>query len=175
MSKIAWAQVYNAAVKLDVHDQHRQRRFRVELDAADPPAVIGDPASGEQVALQWDQAFDESGLLRRCPVCGCRELFVRKDFPQNVGLWLVIAAAIAAMVLFAFRLILASLAGLVGVALLDALIWMFTGRCLVCYRCRSEMRDLPIAADQPAWDLATGEKYRVEFAEDPGASGEEGT
>ena len=49
---------------------------------------------------------------------------------------------------------------LVVVAAIDALIYLFAGRCLVCYRCRSEFRNLPISQSQLGWDLSTGEKYR---------------
>ena len=53
------------------------------------------------------------------------------------------------------------LSGLLAlVVLIDAIIYFFAGRCLVCYRCRTEFRDTPIRADQPGWELATGEKYR---------------
>lgn len=128
-----------------------------------PPAVLknsGDAGSGE-VYLDWEQAVDDTGGLRRCPVCGCRELFCRKDFPQVTGFVLVATAAVLSMVLFGLRHVLAGLTVLGAMAAIDGAIYLFTGRCVVCYRCRSEFRGLPIRADHPKWDLSLGEKYRI--------------
>ena len=147
-------------MRIDVRNRRRQRLFSVEIDARHPPPVVKPPDGGGEVYLDWDQALDDHRKLRRCPVCGCRELFVRKDFPQVTGFWLVVLAALVAMILFGFRQLLLSLLVLGVVALLDAVIYLFTGRCLVCYRCRSEFRDAPIHPGHAGWELATGEKYR---------------
>jgi hypothetical protein len=74
------------------------------------------------------------------------------------------------MVLLGLQRVLWALAILAAVAVIDALIYLFTGRCLVCYRCRSEFRNLPIRKDHPAWELAVGEKYR-EVSNEPRPSG----
>lgn len=178
-------------VKIDVHNERRERLFRVEIDAADPPSVVkppegaggagGEPAGGggeqvgaelpREVYLEWDQAMDDQGRLRRCPVCGCRELFARKDFPQVTGFVIVVLAALVAMWLFVgARQVIAGLGVLAAVALIDAVVYLFAGRCLVCYRCRSEFRDTPIRKGHPGWELAIGEKYR----EAPQTSGVKG-
>lgn len=135
--------------------------FNAEVDARRPATVVKDP-SGERpdVALTWDAAIDDRGFLRRCPVCGCRELFVRKDFSQPVGMLIVLLAAITAAILFFYRAFYVAMAALFGVAIIDAAIYLLVGKCLVCYRCRSEFRDTPIGKDHAGWDLSIGEKYR---------------
>ena len=115
----------------------------------------------QEVELRWEGVLDAQGHVRRCPVCGCRELFVRKDFPQGLGLLLVMFSAATVLVLFAVGYVLWGWCVLIGLAVIDAVIWFAVGRCLVCYRCRSEFRDVSIPSDQPGWDLAIGEKYRV--------------
>ena len=110
--------------------------------------------------LDWQQTLDEQGHLQICPVCGCHELFVRKDFSQLIGLGVVIVAIVAAVVLFALKRVWAGFAVLAATAAVDGLICLFTRRCVVCYRCRSEARQLPIRSDHPGWNLAIGEKYR---------------
>lgn len=139
-------------MRIDVHDESRQLLFR---EAVDPPA-----SHVRDVELRWEGAIDGDGYLRLCPVCGCRELFVRKDFPQKFGLTMVVIAAAAALVLFTMGQVIAAFAVLGAMAVIDAVVYLLTPRCLVCYRCRSEFRDTPIAADHEPWELATGEKYR---------------
>lgn len=156
-------------VKIDLRNQQRERLFRVEVDPRDPPSVVkpgdrpGRPPSqspGRDVYLNWDGAFDDQKHLRRCPACGCRELFARKDFPQITGFAIVVAAAVAAMALFGANEVIWGVIVLAMVVLIDAVIYLFAGRCLVCYRCRTEFRGTPIRPDHAAWELATGEKYR---------------
>lgn len=155
------------SVKIDLRNRQRERLFRVEVDPRDPPSVVRPPGSepsqsgsSRDVYLEWDGAFDDHKHLRRCPACGCRELFARKDFPQITGFAIVVAAAVAAMALFGANEVIWGVIVLAMVALIDAAIYLFSGRCLVCYRCRTEFRDTPIRADHPNWELATGEKYR---------------
>lgn len=148
-------------MKIDLHNRQREKLFRVEVDDRDPPPMVRSPDGHREVYLEWDQAIDDHRHLRRCPACGCRELFVRKDFPQVTGFAIVVLAAVLAMWLsLGAEQVIAGLAVLGAVALLDALIYFFAGRVLVCYRCRSEFRDTPIRKDHPGWELATGEKYR---------------
>jgi hypothetical protein len=156
-------------VKIDLRNRQRERLFRVEVDPRDPPSVVrpagtgGEPTpdgAARDVYLEWDGAFDDRHHLRRCPACGCRELFARKDFPQITGFAIVVAAAVAAMALFGANEVIWGLIVLGLVALIDAAIYLFSGRCLVCYRCRTEFRETPIRPDHPNWELATGEKYR---------------
>ena len=122
--------------------------------------------STREIYLEWDGAFDDHHHLRRCPACGCKELFARKDFPQVTGFVIVVAAAVCATALFGANEVIWGLVLLALVVLIDAIIYLFAGRCLVCYRCRSEYRNTPIKTDHPGWELATGEKYRqIEQAE----------
>ena len=163
---------------IDVHNSERQRQFRVTVDAKDPPPVVKVPEAGstpsdtptsgnaktgapaKDLYLEWDGAFDDQQHLRRCPVCGCKELFARKDFPQVTGFAIVLAAAVIAVALFGTRNVFLGLVVLGVVVIIDAIIYLFAGKCLVCYRCRSEYRDTPIRKGHPGWELATGEKYR---------------
>lgn len=96
-----------------------------------------------------------------CPACGCRDLFVRKDFPQKVGLAIVLIAGVAFIALAAARtyFYLGALV-LLGAVLVDAIIYLFVGQVIVCYRCRAEIRDRPIDPSIGAFDLSTAEKYR---------------
>ncbi len=158
-------------MKIDVRNSRREKLGVVIVDDKEPASVVkpdgppqppqtdGDANTGE-VYLSWDGAVDDQGYLRRCPVCGCRELFSRKDFPQITGFVIVVLAGVLAMGLFVGGDVYMGLIVLGACAVLDALIYFFVGRCIVCYRCRSEFRDTPIGSHHQGWDLAVGEKYR---------------
>ena len=98
------------------------------------------------------------GRINRCPCCGGSEVFVRKDFPQRLGLAVVVLAGLLSFVLLSRHTLLA-LGILAGVVALDALIYLFVGKVTVCYRCRAEFRGVRYNPAHHAFDLATAEKY----------------
>ena len=101
------------------------------------------------------------GPLTACPKCGCREMFLRKNFPQKLGLGLVIGAALAFLVLAANRATFHLGVGvLLAVTLLDAALYFVVRKVTVCYRCRAEFRDVPLNPEHTGYELAVGEKYR---------------
>jgi hypothetical protein len=100
-------------------------------------------------------------VLTACPNCGCKDLFIRKDFPQKLGLSIVVIAAVAFLILASSRqhFYLGVIVLLIAM-LLDAVLYWFVPRITVCYKCRSEFRDRPINPAHEGFELATGEKYR---------------
>lgn len=101
-------------------------------------------------------------VISACPKCGCRDLFVRKDFPQKVGLGLVIGAAVAFLALAARPgTFYVGVWVLIGAMVVDAILFLMVGKVTVCYRCRAEHRG-PVNPEHGGFDLATGEKYRGE-------------
>jgi hypothetical protein len=99
--------------------------------------------------------------LSTCPQCGCRDLFIRKDFPQKLGLALVILAGGAFLVLAAWRQTFwIGAAILLGAAVVDALLYAVVGKVTVCYRCRSEFTG-PLNPAHEGFELSTAEKYRA--------------
>jgi cell division protein FtsW (lipid II flippase) len=100
--------------------------------------------------------------LHACPSCRCRDLFVRKDFPQKLGMAVVLAAVLAFIVLAVSRTTfwIGALV-LVAAAAVDALLYLFVPKVTVCYRCRAEFRDVPLNPDHDGFELAVAEKYRT--------------
>ncbi len=100
-------------------------------------------------------------ILTTCPECGCRDLFVRKRFPQRLGLGLVIGAGVAFLILAARpRTFYIGVGVLVVVTILDLVLYPFFGKTTVCYRCRKEYPKRAINPEHGGFDLATAEKYR---------------
>lgn len=118
-------------------------------------------ASDGSGAIDLSDALGDQGHVAKCCICGCEEFFVRKDFPQRVGLITVVVAAVASLVLFAVRQMWLAFAVLAALVVVDVVLGFVVGRCVVCYRCRAEYRDLPIDRRYRPWNLATGEKYRT--------------
>jgi hypothetical protein len=99
--------------------------------------------------------------LHACPACGCKDLFVRKDFPQKIGLAVVVLAAGSFLVLAANpRTFYIGVWILVAAAAVDAVMYFFVGKVTVCYKCRGEFRDAPLNPEHEAFELAIAEKYR---------------
>jgi hypothetical protein len=99
--------------------------------------------------------------LTACPQCGCRDLFVRKDFPQKTGLAVVVAAGVAFLVLAARRgTFYLGAWVLVAAAAVDALLYLFVPKVTVCYRCRAPLRGVPTNPAHGPFELAVAEKYR---------------
>ncbi len=99
--------------------------------------------------------------LDACEQCGCTDLFVRKDFPQKIGLGIVILAAGAFLFLSVNRATFhIGVWILVLAAGVDAALYWFVPKITVCYRCRAEFRRREINPAHDGFDLAVGEKYR---------------
>jgi len=103
----------------------------------------------------------DDAFLTQCPACGCRELFVRKDFPQKLGLSIVVIAAVAFLALASSRQhFYLGVIVLIVAMLIDAALYWIVPRITVCYKCRSEFRDVPVNPAHEGFELAIGEKYR---------------
>lgn len=123
------------------------------------PASHATPDQVQEVYLDWDQAIDDRGYLRHCPVCSCKELYTRKNVPQITGFVIVSLAVVVSLILLGTQHTRAAVAVFMFMGALDLAILLLARRKLVCYRCRSEYHGLPISKDQHLWDSATAEKY----------------
>jgi hypothetical protein len=86
---------------------------------------------------------------------------LRKDFPQKLGLGIVIVAGVAFVVLAANRTwFYLGIGVLMLAAIIDAALYFFVPTITVCYRCRAEMRDVPLNPKHGGFELAVAEKYR---------------
>lgn len=99
--------------------------------------------------------------LTTCPKCGCRDLFVRKDFPQKTGLAVVVLAGLAFLVLAARRdTFYLGVWVLLGAAAVDAVLYLVVPKVTTCYRCRADFRGVPLNPAHGPFELAVAEKYR---------------
>ena len=93
-------------------------------------------------------------------------MFIRKDFPQKLGMSIVVVAGLTFLILAASRRwFYVGAIVLVIAAAIDAVMYAFVPKITVCYKCRSEFRDVPLNPEHEGFELATNEKYRVHSKE----------
>ena len=138
----------------------RSKVGEIQADAEQRPARARTLDTDQEVFLDWERAFDDSGQLRRCIICGSDHLFQHKTFPQITPFVVVLAFALSLIGVLGYVTDITILIGMTGVLLLDVAILFFARTRLVCYRCRSQYRDLEIAEYHRRWDRATEARLR---------------
>lgn len=104
------------------------------------------------------------GVLTRCLVCPSTDLFVRKDFPQRLGVTIVALGFAASCVTWYFYWTTATFAVLFATALADLALYLIVSDSLACYRCGAQYRQLPTLEHHEKFDLETHERYRQQAA-----------
>ena len=108
-------------------------------------------------------AVDAEGPTR-CLVCPSEELFIRKDFPQGLGVAIVTVGLAASCIPWYFHHWYATFAILFATALADVVLYVVMGDMLQCYRCQAQYRGAEGAAGHEAFDLETHERHRQQQA-----------
>ena len=104
------------------------------------------------------------GELKHCPVCGDDELFIRKDFPQKLGVAIVVLGFILSSIAWYQYMIWLAFGILFATALIDVVLYLVMGEALVCYRCNAHVRDLSDISGYRGFDLETHERHRQRAA-----------
>ncbi len=116
------------------------------------------PRCHQEHEMTITESLRNQQVVDQCVVCGCREMFIRKDFPQRIGFLIVVVFGLAA--LYFFRTSVGIAWGVLGSALLlDLLIYALIGRVTTCYACRAEYRKCKLNPAHDGFDLAVSEKY----------------
>ncbi len=137
-------------------DQTARLDFTAESD------VLECPHCGGQIQIPAD-AWDAT-RLRRCLVCPGTDLYVRKDFPQRLGVALVVIGIIGSSIAWAYTRIYWTFGILFGTALVDVVLYALVGDALMCYRCHAQYRGIEEMDEHSAFNLETHERYRQEAA-----------
>lgn len=111
------------------------------------------------VALHIGPDIRAGGPIERCCVCRSQELFRRKDFPQRLGVLLVVLSGLASLVLYGLFEVFWAWAVLVGAVLVDLALFYVLPRLTGCYKCRAEYRHATPNPQHGDFDLAIADKY----------------
>jgi hypothetical protein len=104
------------------------------------------------------------GTLRACPWCATDDLYIQKDFPQGLGLLIVIVGFAISTVFWFYEMPIPAYLVLLASALLDMGLYYRVPDVTICYRCLGQYRgpgSNPEGRFRP-FDLAVGERYRQE-------------
>jgi hypothetical protein len=92
------------------------------------------------------------------------DLYIQKDFPQGLGLFIVGVGFAISTVFWYYEMPISAYLVLIVSMLLDLVMYHVVGDVTICYRCLSQLRGVgtnPESRYRP-FDLATGERYRQE-------------
>jgi hypothetical protein len=98
--------------------------------------------------------------VTRCLICPSTELFVRKDFSQQLGVAIVVLGVVISSVFWFYRMPYWTFGTLFAFALIDVILYLIVGNVLHCYRCQSQYRGVPGLDNHESFDLETHEKHR---------------
>jgi hypothetical protein len=98
--------------------------------------------------------------LNRCLVCPSTDLFARKDFPQRLGVALVVLGFVGSSIAWANYQVFWTFAILFATALVDLGLYIVMGQSLTCYRCHAQYRGFDDIEQHGGFDLETHERYR---------------
>ncbi len=141
---------------------HHCHRTCVEADFDESTRELVCAHCGQQIELPVGAVID--GKLTRCVVCPCRELFVRKDFNQRLGVAVIVTGFALSTVAWAFRRPLWTFAILFATAAIDMVLYFTVGNLVQCYRCHAEYRGLGDLESYEQFSLETHERFRQEAA-----------
>lgn len=129
--------------------------YRLEITTSTDTIVC--PHCG--VSVQTATRPSATGELDRCVVCPSRDLFVRKDFPQRLGVAIVATGFLLSSIAWYYQNFMATYGILFGTALLDVLVFALRGNVLECYACHAQYREASLA-EHPPFNLEVHERYR---------------
>ncbi len=126
------------------------------LEACGP--TIRCPRCKVEHAVNVSDAVRNDRFVDRCVLCGATDMFVRKDFPQRLGLAVVVVFGIASIYYYRRNTVWSWLI-LAAAVVLDLIIYLVIGKVTTCYACRAEYRGCSANRAHEGFDLATSEKY----------------
>lgn len=100
--------------------------------------------------------------LNHCPICRTEEMYVQKDFPERIGMAILVIALVLATICWSYYWWVGTFAVLLGSFLLDAMLFFTRPNVSICYRCLGQFRQVAPNPAHQAFDLGVGEKYRQE-------------
>jgi hypothetical protein len=133
---------------------HRSTGEQLAADSAE----LACPHYYKHIAIPADAI--QGNRLNQCLVCPSVDLYARKDFPQRLGVALVIIGFIGSSIAWANYQVFWTFAILFATALIDLLLYIIMGESLTCYRCGAQYRGFDEIELHGGFDLETHERYR---------------
>ena len=144
------------------HCAHCDQTCYVDIDPQQCPTGGSQRliCAGCHAETPFQRPAPAEGQLAGCLICPSAELYVRKDFPQSLGVAIVMAGILISSIFWAYRMPYSTYGVLFATALIDVVLYLTVGNVLQCYRCQTQYRDLPGLENHGGFDLETHEKHR---------------
>ena len=156
MINLIYADSESALVNVTFVCPRCEKPARIDLEAVgDAPTC---PHCAMPIALPAVAIAD--GQLERCLVCPSRDIYLRKDFPQRLGVLIVVQGFVASSITWAYSRPIWTYAILFATALVDVVLYLVMPSALVCYHCGAQYRGLPGSDRYTGFDLETHERHR---------------
>ena len=120
------------------------------------------PCPGCSGSTSVRQETVQGTRVKECALCGTEDLYVQKDFPRGLGLFIVVMGAVLSSVAWWQYWYPAALGILLAAAALDMCLYYLIGDVLICYRCSAQYRGVERSVAHQPFDLGLGERYRQE-------------
>jgi len=113
----------------------------------------------------WEGPSDAlaDGRLSRCFVCPSTDLFVRKNFPQRLGVSIVVIGMTASCVPWYYHRVYTTFAILFATALIDVVLYLTMDNVLTCYRCKADYQGMTEGSHE-SFNLEVHERHRQQQA-----------
>jgi hypothetical protein len=133
-------------------------RTKVRRDFTPDTHMLDCPHCTQQIAVPRG-AIGE-GAVHRCLVCPSRDLYVRKDIPQRLGVSVVGVGILASSIAWGYHQVYWTFGILFATALVDLVLFFLVGNSLMCYRCHAVYRGVDRMDAHGPFNLDTHERYR---------------
>jgi hypothetical protein len=118
--------------------------------------------AGHDWSREITTADIEDDRPKRCLCCGNEDLWRQKDFPQALGLLMVVTGGGLSTIAWWHVEPTWALGILLVFAAIDMVLYAVMSDVLVCYRCSARHRKANIHDDHPRFNLELNERYRQE-------------
>jgi hypothetical protein len=140
---------------MSVHFLCLQCEKRLARDAGEAPRAC-EQCGAENAVV----APPANAIIDRCAACGHDQLYFQKDFNRTLGIAIIAVGAV--LVPWTYYL------SLLGVTVLDYVVWRIVKNVIVCYRCQAVHRGYPANPALKPFDLVIHDRH-VYGAAPPGA------
>ena len=87
----------------------------------------------------------------KCPACGCKHLYKKKDFNQTLGCLIILVGAVFVPVTYGLSLVV--------LFLLDLLLYSTIKESIECYKCKTEYKNVVVPKNMMSFDHHIAEIY----------------
>ena len=140
--------------------QRCEETSHIEVD--DNATAIGCPFCDHKIQIPLGAIQD--GRIKRCVMCPSKELYIRKNFPQQLGVTIVAIGFALSCIPWYFHNWYGTFAILFTTAIIDLVLYLMMGNVLQCYRCHAIYRGLTGLDHYEPFDLEIHERHRQELA-----------